>query len=123
MLGRTTCSARRRAGWSDERLHREDFGAPPADHSDDAGFELLLQRSGQVVRVGAGQTALQALDAAGIQVPSSCEQGICGTCLTPVLDGEPDHRDQYLTEEEQARNDCFTPCCSRAKSARLVLDL
>jgi vanillate O-demethylase ferredoxin subunit len=53
----------------------------------------------------------------------SCEQGVCGTCLTRVLQGEVDHRDAYLTPEEQAANDQFTPCCSRSKSARLVLDL
>ena len=53
----------------------------------------------------------------------SCEQGVCGTCLTRVLEGECDHRDDCLTPEEQAANDQFTPCCSRAKSARLVLDL
>jgi vanillate O-demethylase ferredoxin subunit len=54
---------------------------------------------------------------------SSCEQGVCGTCLTRVLDGAPDHRDQYLTPEEQAEGDQFLPCCSRARSPRLVLDL
>jgi vanillate O-demethylase ferredoxin subunit len=58
-----------------------------------------------------------------VEVQSSCEQGICGTCLTPVLAGEPEHRDLYLTDEEHARNDCFTPCCSRARSPQLVLDL
>ena len=59
----------------------------------------------------------------GVEIPVSCEQGICGTCLTRVLEGEPDHRDLFLTEDEQAANDQFTPCCSRAKSARLVLDI
>jgi vanillate O-demethylase ferredoxin subunit len=73
--------------------------------------------------VDAEQTAAQALDAAGVLLATSCEQGICGTCLTRVLAGTPDHRDQYLTPEEQAANDQFLPCCSRAKSARLVLDL
>ena len=53
----------------------------------------------------------------------SCEQGICGTCLTRVLEGVPDHRDLFLTENEQALNDQFTPCCSRSKSPLLVLDL
>lgn len=53
----------------------------------------------------------------------SCEQGVCGTCLTRVIEGIPDHKDLYLTPEEQAANDQFTPCCSRSKSARLVLDL
>jgi vanillate O-demethylase ferredoxin subunit len=65
----------------------------------------------------------QALAEAGVEVPTSCEQGVCGTCLTRVIEGVPDHRDVYLTPEEQAANDQFTPCCSRAMSARLVLDL
>lgn len=57
------------------------------------------------------------------EVPVSCEQGVCGTCLTRVLEGVPDHRDLYLTPDERAANYQFTPCCSRAKSRRLVLDL
>jgi vanillate O-demethylase ferredoxin subunit len=64
-----------------------------------------------------------AADVAPVEGDASCEQGVCGTCLTRVLEGTPDHRDLYLTPEEQAANDQFTPCCSRAKSARLVLDL
>ena len=64
-----------------------------------------------------------ALAAAGVVVPTSCEQGVCGTCLTRLIDGQPDHRDSYLTPEEQAAGDQFLPCCSRAKTARLVLDL
>jgi vanillate O-demethylase ferredoxin subunit len=59
----------------------------------------------------------------GIEIAMSCEQGICGTCLTRVLDGIPDHRDLFLTEEEQALNDQFTPCCSRSKTPLLVLDI
>jgi len=59
----------------------------------------------------------------GIEILTSCEQGVCGTCITRVLEGEPDHRDMYFTDEEKAKNDQFTPCCSRAKSKTLVLDL
>ena len=66
---------------------------------------------------------VQALPPHGIEIATSCEQGVCGTCLTRVLEGEPDHKDMYLTPEEQAANDQFTPCCSRAKSPMLVLDL
>jgi vanillate O-demethylase ferredoxin subunit len=112
-------------GWPEARLHREYFNAPvsTAPTAADGSFELLLQRSGRVIRVAPQQTALQALWDAGVEVQSSCEQGICGTCLTPVLAGEPEHRDLYLTDEEHARNDCFTPCCSRARSPQLVLDL
>jgi vanillate O-demethylase ferredoxin subunit len=65
----------------------------------------------------------QALAGHGIEIPVSCEQGVCGTCITRVLDGVPDHRDMYFTDEEKARNDQFTPCCSRALSGVLVLDL
>lgn len=109
-------------GWDDSRLHREFFAAAPVDHANDGSFELVL-KSGRVISVAADQSAAQALEAAGVSVPLSCEQGVCGTCLTKVLDGEPDHRDMFLTDEEHRANDCFTPCCSRAKSQRLVLDL
>ena len=66
---------------------------------------------------------MQALAAADVHIPVSCEQGVCGTCLTRVIEGEPDHRDLVLTSDEHARNDQFLPCCSRSKSALLVLDL
>ena len=116
------------AGWPATQVHIESFGAPTgaplgADTPTAGGFELQLARSGRVIHVAPDQTALQALHAAGCDVPSSCEQGICGTCLTPVLSGTPDHRDHYLEPDEQAANDQFLPCCSRAKSARLVVDL
>jgi vanillate O-demethylase ferredoxin subunit len=69
------------------------------------------------------QSVVQALAAAGVDVMISCEQGVCGTCLTRVIEGVPDHKDSYLTPEEQAANDQFTPCCSRSKTPQLVLDL
>ena len=89
----------------------------------DTGFIVKLASSGQEIPVAADQTVLDALHGAGLDVPVSCGQGICGTCLTRVVEGTPDHRDMYLTPEEQDANDQFTPCCSRAKSATLVLDL
>ena len=113
----------RSAGWPEEQLHCEFFGAAPLSSDADAAFELQLASSGRLVTVAAGQTVVQALAAVGVELPTSCEQGVCGTCLTHVLSGEIDHRDQYLTPEEQAANDQFLPCCSRARSARLVLDL
>lgn len=116
-------NAGRAAGWPEERLHREYFGAAPVDHTNDGSFELEIASTGKVIKVLADQTALAALHAAGIDIPMSCEQGVCGTCLTRVKAGTPDHRDQYLEPDEQAANDQFLPCCSRAKSPRLVLDL
>jgi vanillate monooxygenase ferredoxin subunit len=116
-------AAARAGGWDAPRLHYEFFGADVAPRADDGAFDVQLASSGRVIRVPAEQSVLAALADAGVIVPSSCEQGVCGTCLTRVIDGVPDHRDQYLLPEEQAANDQFLPCCSRAKSARLVVDL
>ncbi|MDR7299409.1 vanillate O-demethylase ferredoxin subunit [Pelomonas aquatica] len=115
--------ASQRLGWPGERVHHEFFAGaePPAPGGNDA-FDIEL-RSGRVIRVAAEQTAAQALIAAGVPLLTSCEQGVCGTCLTRVLAGEPEHRDLYLTPQEQAANDQFTPCCSRSRGQRLVLDL
>ena len=89
----------------------------------DDSFEIRLARSGCVLRVGADQTVLEALLGFGLDVPSSCQQGVCGTCLTRVLEGTPEHRDLYLTAEEQDANDQFLPCCSRSQTPMLVIDL
>ena len=113
----------RSAGWPEAQLHFEFFGAEAAATPGDKAFEVQLASSGRVVPVAAGQTVVQALAAAGIELMTSCGQGVCGTCLTRVLAGEPEHRDLYLTPEEQAANEQFLPCCSRARSARLVLDI
>ena len=110
-------------GWSDEHLHREYFAAAPVDTSADGSFQVKLANSGQVFDIPADKTVVQVLESHGVEIAISCEQGVCGTCLTRVLEGVPDHRDLFLTEDEQAANDQFTPCCSRAKSALLVLDL
>jgi vanillate O-demethylase ferredoxin subunit len=114
----------RSLGWSDARLHREYFGAAPAVAEDgERAFDVRIASSGGTYTVPPGRTVVQVLAEHGVDVPVSCEQGVCGTCLTRVLDGIPEHRDLYQTEEEQAANDQFTPCCSRAKTALLVLDL
>ncbi|HWW69721.1 MAG TPA: PDR/VanB family oxidoreductase [Duganella sp.] len=109
--------------WPEAQLHLEYFGAAAVDTGGDKAFEVKLASSGASYTVPAGVTVMQVLRDAGVFVAASCEQGVCGTCLTRVLEGVPDHRDLYLTEEEQAANDQFTPCCSRSKSATLVLDL
>jgi|JI8StandDraft_1071087.scaffolds.fasta_scaffold25533_4 vanillate O-demethylase ferredoxin subunit len=113
----------RQQGWPESQLHWEFFAAEVASKATDESFEVQVASSGRVVVVPKNQTVVQALAAAGIEVPTSCEQGVCGTCITRVIEGIPDHKDLYFTPEEQAANDQFTPCCSRAKSARLVLDL
>lgn len=107
--------------WIPDNIHYEYFAA--ARPQGGGGFDVKLARSGRIIAVPADRTIVEALAANGVEIPVSCEQGICGTCLTRVLDGEVEHRDSYLTPEEQARNDQLTPCCSRAKSQMLVLDL
>ena len=113
----------RAAGWPDEQLHFEFFSAEMQKFDADGSFEVQLASSGRVVIVPGNKTVVQALSEVGIDVPVSCEQGVCGTCVTRVLHGEPEHRDMFFTPQEHAANGQFTPCCSRSKSARLVLDL
>jgi vanillate O-demethylase ferredoxin subunit len=115
--------AARAAGWPESQLHYEFFGAEVTKSDSDVGFEIKLASSGRIIMVPKDQTVTQALAATGVEVMVSCEQGVCGTCLTRVLEGVPDHKDSYLTPEEQAANDQFTPCCSRSKTPQLVLDL
>ena len=113
----------RAQGWPEAQLHCEFFSAEVAKSDSDTGFEVRLASTGRIIRVPKDQTVTQALAAAGVEIMVSCEQGVCGTCLTRVLEGVPDHKDSYLTPEEQAANDQFTPCCSRSKTPQLVLDL
>lgn len=113
----------REKSWPEEQLHYEFFGAEVAKSDSDASFEIKLASSGRIVMVPKDKTVTQALAEAGVEIMMSCEQGVCGTCLTRVLEGVPDHKDSYLTPEEQAANDQFLPCCSRAKTPQLVLDL
>jgi vanillate O-demethylase ferredoxin subunit len=75
------------------------------------------------LQVGKEQSILKAHQGGGYDAPFSCAEGICGTCLTPVVAGTPDHWDSYLTREEQEKGDCIMLCCSRSQTARLVLDL
>jgi vanillate O-demethylase ferredoxin subunit len=113
----------RELGWDEKHLHREYFAATSSASSDDEAFEIEVVSSGEIVKVAAGQSAAHALLDAGFDVSLSCEQGVCGTCMTKVLSGTPDHRDLYLTDDERAGNDVFMPCCSRSKTSRLTLDL
>lgn len=116
-------SACKAAGWPSERLHTEYFTGAVTDTADDDSFKVKIASSGASFTVPADKTVHQVLSENGIEIMVSCEQGVCGTCLTRVLEGEPDHRDLYLDDDEHAANDQFTPCCSRAKSKVLVLDL
>ncbi|NBA96008.1 PDR/VanB family oxidoreductase [Pseudomonas sp. R5(2019)] len=110
-------------GWPPNALHREYFSASPVNTSQDDAFTIKVASTGQLLEVTSDQSVVQVLHQHGFDIPIACEQGVCGTCLTRVLEGTPEHRDMFLTEDEQACNDQFTPCCSRSKTAVLVLDI
>ncbi|RQV01242.1 oxidoreductase [Burkholderia cenocepacia] len=116
-------NAAREREWSEARLHYEFFGGAVVSSGADRAFQVQIASSGKVIDVPAECTVIAALAANGVDVLTSCEQGVCGTCLTRVLEGEPDHRDAYLTDDEKAAGDQFMPCCSRSRTDLLVLDL
>jgi len=109
-------------GWPPERVRFEIFTAKAPQLGDQA-FELVLQRSGQSLRVPADRTILDCLEEHGHDVLSDCRRGECGVCTVDVIEGEPDHRDQVLTGAEKAGGKVIQICVSRVKGQRLVLDL
>ena len=110
------------AGWPDSAVHFEYF---KNIHSidDSSNFDIALARSCVTLRVPSGKTILEVMRENGIDMPSSCEQGACGTCVATVIEGEPLHQDVYLREGERRAGKKIITCVSRAKSARLVLDV
>ncbi len=111
------------AGWPDSQVHREYFAAGEYDTGNNVAFDVRIASSGRVIHVPEDKSVVAALSTCGIEIPISCSEGVCGSCLTRVIEGEVEHRDVILSAEERARNDQFTPCCSRARSPMLVLDL
>lgn len=110
--------------WRAENIHFELFSQDlSAANANNAEFQIKIASTGELIGISKDQTVLEALEQRGFEIPCSCEQGVCGTCLTPVIEGTPDHRDMYLTDSEKQANNQFTPCCSRALSDCLVLDL
>lgn len=112
------------ATWPPEAVHLEYFAAAPESLSGPRDtFTVKLARAGGEFTIPAEKSIVQALADHGITIETSCEQGVCGTCLTGVLEGVPDHRDVFLTDDEKRGCDKMMPCVSRAKSELLVLDL
>jgi ferredoxin-NADP reductase len=110
------------ANWPSEQKHVEYFTAKEAPALA-GGFVVELRRSGREFVIPAGQSILEVLREAGMDLSYSCEQGICGACETRVISGVPEHRDSVLTPAEQAANTTVMICCAGSKSERLVLDL
>lgn len=111
------------AHWPEAMVHSEHFKAPDPVASDmpDGAFEVRLVRSGETIQVGPDQTIVRAIELTGRRVATSCLSGLCGACKVDYVDGEVDHRDYILNDEEKAR--CLTVCVSRAKGKTLSLDL
>lgn len=112
------------ATWRPGSLHLERFH--PRDGALDGestSFDVVLAQTGLTVRVAADESIVDALSRVGVNVPTSCREGTCGTCETAVLDGLPDHRDSFLTDEEMADNSTMMVCCSRSFSESITLDL
>ncbi|WP_328362728.1 PDR/VanB family oxidoreductase [Mycobacterium sp. NBC_00419] len=115
------------ASWPAGTLRVERFAAgavqPAAAPDALERFQVVCRRSNLTIDIGPGESILDALRAHGVNMLSSCGEGICGTCETPVLDGRPDHRDSVLADDEKAANDAMMVCVSRSLSAQLVLDV
>jgi vanillate O-demethylase ferredoxin subunit len=102
----------------------EWFTVPDSDQPQESeGFSVRLDRSGKEFQVPADKSILEVLEENGFEIPFSCREGLCGTCVTNVLAGEPDHRDYVLSDEERESGKMMTICCSRSKSPSLTLDL
>ena len=115
-----------KAGWVDAQVHQEAFtldAEASAELVEGEEFTVRVQSSGAAYRVPSGVSIADVLQANGVQVDLSCEQGICGACLVPVVAGFPEHRDEVLSEQERAANDQMTICCSRARTAELTLGI
>lgn len=111
-------------GWPRGSLHVERFEAKtlgPPEWTEP--FEVDLMMSGMTVEVGPDSTILEAVEAAGVVVPSSCRTGTCGTCEVDVLDGDVEHRDSVLSPEEQEDNRTMMICVSRARCPRIMIEL
>ena len=113
----------RTKGWPDEALFSETFTPRGQRENTNVAFEVELARSGKILQVGKDDFLIDVLNKANAGVPCSCTQGICGSCITPVISGDIDHRDVILTKEEHAKGDQMCVCVGRSKGERLVLDI
>lgn len=113
------------ASWPTGSLHIERFAAAPQDDTANVAFEVELARSGRTITVPADRSIFDAVQDSGIAVMGSCHEGVCGTCETVIIDvdGEVDHRDSILNDDERAANETMMVCVSRCRSGRITLDL
>lgn len=103
-------------------VHLEYFTAD-TQIATEGGFIVELAKSGQTFEIKEGERILDVLLDNGVDVVFACSEGTCGTCETRVIEGEPDHRDFFLTDDEKESGEMMMVCCSGCKSDKLVLDL
>ncbi|HKI73516.1 MAG TPA: PepSY domain-containing protein [Pseudomonadales bacterium] len=116
-------AAAKAGGFADAQIHYEYFSVTARDISDNAPFDVKIASTGKVFHIPQDRTVTEVLADSGILIPTSCQEGVCGTCLTGVIEGEVEHNDVILGEADRINNSRFTPCCSRARGSMLVLDL
>lgn len=110
----------RGSGWSESHLHWEIFKSTGQESEP---FTAALARSEKEIEVAAEFSLLEELENAGVDMSYMCRSGVCGECEAKVLEGEPNHRDSYLTEAEKEASEKIMTCVSRSRSEKLVLDL
>lgn len=113
-------------GWPSDQIHSEKFKTaalmPAAEQG--AAFTITLARSGRSWLVPPDRSIAAVLLEQGVEIPLSCEMGMCGACLTSVVEGEPDHRDTVQSAgEKQAQCQSVALCCSRSLTKNLTIDL
>ena len=118
----STRAASKVANWPASALYREHFQAPQPMNSEAHSFSLEPRRSGCEVQVQAGESLIQAASRAGINMEFSCGMGMCGACVCRVLEGEPEHRDECLSDAQRQSGEWIAPCVSGSRGTRLVLD-
>jgi ferredoxin-NADP reductase len=114
-----TLATAQKLGWPEPKIHKESFGGATGG----APFTARLAKSNITIQVGADESLLDAIEAAGITAPCLCRGGACGECELPVLEGIPDHHDHFLSAAKRAAGTSIMTCVSRAKTPELVLDI
>jgi vanillate monooxygenase ferredoxin subunit len=109
--------------FSEDQIHLEHFHPAEIDSTEDKAFELYCEVSGVTLQVPADKSIVTVLEENGIDIPISCTEGVCGSCITKFTEGEVDHRDFVLSKAEREQKRLFTPCCSRARGKRLAMDI
>lgn len=115
--------ALRVGGRPEEEIHIERFKRPLQEIPPGREFRVVLRNSRREFVIPSDRSVAEVLLANGIEIAVSCQEGLCGTCVTNVLEGVPDHRDFVLSEEDRQSGTVFTPCCSRALTDTLVLEI